>query len=160
MQTLAPQEEGACVETEMSGQQHLPICRTCNLNPPDLTPRWSQRDWRFLFCASDFRRSEVAGRVAQLLVVRPHRIFMTTPAPESSTPKKSKLVPIGILFIVVGLLGRQPLAGAVASMQPSSLRSILYIIATDGLTLLFVAGVTCALLGWLRNRKARRDSED
>ena len=37
-----------------------------------LTQRWSQRDWRFQFCASDFRRSEVAGRVAQLLSVRHH----------------------------------------------------------------------------------------
>ena len=83
---------------------------------------------------------------------------MTTPTSETPTPK-SKLVPIGILFIVLGLFGRQPLASAVAGMQPSSLRGILYILATDGLTLLFVAGVTCALLGWLRNRKAKRDEQ-
>ena len=43
MQTLTPQEEGACVETEMSGGQALPSCRTTNLNPPRLTPRRSQR---------------------------------------------------------------------------------------------------------------------
>src|ERR1039458_8970262 len=42
MQTLTPQEEGACVGTEMSGGQPLPSCRTSNLNPPRLTSRWSQ----------------------------------------------------------------------------------------------------------------------
>ena len=36
MQTFTPQEEGACVETEMSGEQHLPSCRTTNLNSPIL----------------------------------------------------------------------------------------------------------------------------
>src|ERR1039458_6063105 len=42
MQTLTPQEEGACVGTEMSGGQPLPSCRTSNLNPPGLTSRRSQ----------------------------------------------------------------------------------------------------------------------
>ena len=42
MQTLTPQEEGACVGTEMSGEQPLPICRTGDLNPPGLTSRRSQ----------------------------------------------------------------------------------------------------------------------
>jgi hypothetical protein len=78
---------------------------------------------------------------------------MTTP---TSPTLKSKLVPVGLLFIVVGLFGRQPLAKAVAAMEPSSLRGILYVIATDGLTLLFFVGVICALIGWLRNRKAQR----
>jgi hypothetical protein len=49
---------------------------------------------------------------------------MTTPTAELPTPK-SKLLPIGILFIVVGLLGRQPLAKAVVAMQPSLLRGVL-----------------------------------
>jgi hypothetical protein len=84
---------------------------------------------------------------------------MTTPTPQSSTPK-SKLVSIGILFIILGLLGPLPLGYAVSGMQPSSLRSILHIVTTDGLTLLFVAGLACTLIGWLRNRKARRDSQD
>src|ERR1039458_7070420 len=42
MQTLTPQEEGACVGTEMSGGQPLPSCRTCHLNAPCLTSRRSQ----------------------------------------------------------------------------------------------------------------------
>ena len=34
MQPHTPKEDGACVGTEMSGQQPLPSCRTSNLNPP------------------------------------------------------------------------------------------------------------------------------
>ena len=78
---------------------------------------------------------------------------MSTPTSQIS---KSKLLPIGVLLMVVGLLGRTPLTSAVASMQPSTLRGVLFLIATDGLSLCFFAGVTCALLGWLRNRKAQR----
>src|ERR1035437_6577353 len=37
MQTLNPQEEGACVGTEMSGGQPLPSCRTSHLNAPGIT---------------------------------------------------------------------------------------------------------------------------
>jgi len=36
MQTLTPQDEGACVGTEMAGEQPLPICRTSNLNSPSI----------------------------------------------------------------------------------------------------------------------------
>jgi hypothetical protein len=43
MLALTRQEQGACVGTEMSVEEPIPICRTCNLNPPGLTPRWSQR---------------------------------------------------------------------------------------------------------------------
>ena len=49
MQTHTPEEDGACVGTEMSGGQPLLICRTSNLNPPGLTPRWSQRRLRLEF---------------------------------------------------------------------------------------------------------------
>jgi hypothetical protein len=44
MQTLTPQEEGACVGTEMSGGEALPSCRTTNLNPPSGTGREPGRD--------------------------------------------------------------------------------------------------------------------
>jgi hypothetical protein len=75
--------------------------------------------------------------------------------PSSPIPK-SKLLPIGILFMIVGFLGRAPLAKIVMAMQPGALRGFLLLIATDGLILCFFAGVTCALLGWLRNRRADR----
>ena len=80
---------------------------------------------------------------------------MTTPAP-ATPPPKSKLVPIGILFGIVGLFGREPFSKAVAAMQPGTLRTILLVIATDGLAILFVAGLTCILIGCLRNKRARR----
>ena len=78
---------------------------------------------------------------------------MSTP---TSTIQKSQLLPLGILLMVVGLLGRNPMAAAVMSMQPSELRGILFVLATDGLSLCFFAGLICALLGWLRNRRAQR----
>ena len=63
---------------------------------------------------------------------------------------------MGILLMVVGLLGRPPLVNAVMAMHPNALREVLFVIATDGLILFFFAGVTCALLGWLRNRRGHR----
>jgi hypothetical protein len=62
--------------------------------------------------------------------------------------------------MVVGLLGRPPLVKAVLPIQPGTLRQVLLLVATDGLTLCFFAGVTCALLGWLRNRREQRLAKD
>ena len=44
MQTLTSQEEGACVETEMFGEQPLPSCRTTKLNSPDEKRRDEEAD--------------------------------------------------------------------------------------------------------------------
>jgi hypothetical protein len=82
---------------------------------------------------------------------------MSTP---TSTIQKSQLLPLGILLMVVGLLGRNPMAAAVMSMQPSELRGILFVLATDGLSLCFFAGLICALIGWLRNRRAQRNAKN
>jgi len=82
---------------------------------------------------------------------------MSTP---TSTIQKSKLLPAGILLMVVGLLGRNPITAAVMSMQPSELRGILFVLATDGLTLCFFAGLICALIGWLRNKRAQRNAKN
>jgi hypothetical protein len=49
--------------------------------------------------------------------------------------------------------GMIPRVGAVAVQNNE-------IIATDGLTLLFVADVTCALIGWLRNGRAKLPPKD
>ena len=78
----------------------------------------------------------------------------------TSTIPKSKLLPIGILLMVVGLFGRNPMTAAVMSMQPSELRGILFVLATDGLSLCFFAGLICALIGWLRNRRAQRNAKN
>jgi len=77
---------------------------------------------------------------------------MSTSPPHAA---KSKLLPIGILLMVVGLLGRPSLIKAASAMHPGPLQRVLLLIATDGLILFFFAGVTCALLGWLRNRRAQ-----
>jgi hypothetical protein len=75
------------------------------------------------------------------------------------TPK-SKLLPTGILLMVVGLLGRQPLAKAALAIQPGGFQRVLLLVATDGLILCLFAGVICALLGWLRNRREQRLATD
>jgi hypothetical protein len=82
---------------------------------------------------------------------------MSTPAPKIA---KSKLLPVGILLMVFGLLGRNPIAAAVMSMQPSELRGVLFLLATDGLSLCFFAGLICALLGWFRNKRAQRNAKN
>jgi hypothetical protein len=84
---------------------------------------------------------------------------MKMSTPQLRTPK-SKLPPIGILLMVVGLLGRQPLAKAALAMQPGAFQRVLLLAATDGLILCFFAGVICALLGWLRNRREQRLATD
>jgi hypothetical protein len=90
--------------------------------------------------------------VTQLLDSEMVRSNMSTaPAPMP----KSKLLPIGILLMVVGLLGRPSLVKAVVAMQPCALRTVLFLIATDGLILCFFAGLTCFLLGWFKNRRAK-----
>jgi hypothetical protein len=80
-------------------------------------------------------------------------------APQSPTAK-SKLLPTGILLMVVGLLGRAPLVKAALAIEPGTLRRVLLLVATDGLILCFFAGVTFALLGWLRNRREQRLAND
>jgi hypothetical protein len=81
-----------------------------------------------------------------------HNAYM--PVPTSPT-SKSKLLPIGILLAVVGMLGKPTLIQIVEAMRPDSLRGILFLIATDGLALLFIAGLTCAFLGWMRNGRIK-----
>src|ERR1035437_4955472 len=76
MQTLTPQEEGACFGAEMAVEQRLPICRTSNLNPPGLTSRRSQPPLAASVPPSRFT-SRVGGGSA--FYVRPHsRIYENT----------------------------------------------------------------------------------
>ncbi|MDB6025204.1 MAG: hypothetical protein JWM68_1427 [Verrucomicrobiales bacterium] len=69
---------------------------------------------------------------------------------------KSKLLPIGVLLMLFGIMGRAPLVKAVSGMEQSGLRNILLLVAGDGLAILGLAGITCTLLGWLRNRNSQR----
>jgi len=75
MQTLTQQQQGACVGTEMSGEQHLPICRTTNLNSQRLTRRWSQRRVRRWLRHSPDLALAVFRAVAQLWNVRHLALF-------------------------------------------------------------------------------------
>src|ERR1035437_2322982 len=84
MQTLTPQEEGACVGTEMSGGQPLPSCRTSHLNAPCLTSRRSQPPLIFRATSAIFVadrperiiRPEIAQNAAEANVARPGGIVV------------------------------------------------------------------------------------
>ncbi len=70
MQTLTPEEEGACVGTEMSGGWPLPICRTGNLNPRHLTMRRSQPRFALSVIRERPLRISSLVRVGSAFVVR------------------------------------------------------------------------------------------
>ena len=72
-----------------------------------------------------------------------------------SAPKKSILVPLGVLLILLGLVVPLPLAPAAQSMQPSTLRSVSFL-AINLFRLCFFVGVGCAIIGALRNRKLKQ----
>jgi len=69
--------------------------------------------------------------------------------------KKSALVPIGIILILLAIVAPRPLMRAAQSMQPGTLRSVCFI-ATDLFRLCFFAGIGCAIIGALRNRKLKQ----
>ena len=71
-----------------------------------------------------------------------------------SAPKKSLLVPLGVLLILLGVVGPLPLAPAVRSMPPGNLRSASDL-AVDALHVCFFAGVVLAIIGARRNRRLR-----
>src|ERR1035437_9334194 len=73
MQTLTPQEEGACVGTEMSGRQPLPSCRTSNLNAPCLTSRRSQPPLALSVPLSRFTPRAGGGSAFYVRPLDPHQ---------------------------------------------------------------------------------------
>jgi hypothetical protein len=74
-----------------------------------------------------------------------------TPPPDRS-PKKSVLLPLGIVLILLGLLAPRPLSEVAGSMEPGALASIAFITA-DALRICFFGGVVCLIIGVLRSRK-------
>lgn len=66
--------------------------------------------------------------------------------------KKSALLPIGIILIVVGLFLPERLWNVATQLRPGDVRSVLFI-STDLFRLCFFAGVACTIIGVLRNRK-------
>jgi predicted tellurium resistance membrane protein TerC len=72
-----------------------------------------------------------------------------------STPKKSILVPIGVLLILLGIVVPLPLTPAAQSMQPGTLRSVA-LLAINLFRVCFFAGVACAIIGARRNRELKQ----
>ena len=75
-----------------------------------------------------------------------------TPPPVRSVAKKSILLPLGLVLILLGLFGPRLLSQAASSMEPGMLKSIAFV-STDGLRLCFFGGVICVIIGALRGRK-------
>lgn len=67
-----------------------------------------------------------------------------------SAPKKSILVPLGVLLILAGLVGPLPLT-PLPPATPSSGASL----AINLFRLCLLVGIVCAIIGALRNRKLK-----
>ncbi len=78
------------------------------------------------------------------------------PTPNAAPPKKSILLPLGILLILLGLFVPRPLMQAASGMQPGTFRSVAFI-STDLFRLCFFAGVICVIIGALRRRKQKQE---
>jgi hypothetical protein len=72
-----------------------------------------------------------------------------------SAPKKSLLVPAGVLLILLSLVGPLPLAPAAQSTPPGTLRSVSYL-AVNLFRLCFFVGIVCAIVGARRNRQLKQ----
>ena len=68
--------------------------------------------------------------------------------------KKSQLVPAGLIFIVLAVVGAGPIAQNARGLEPGTLRGVL-LITSDLVRLLFFVGIGCLIIGALRNRKAK-----
>jgi hypothetical protein len=75
----------------------------------------------------------------------------------SEKGKKSKLVPVGILLILLGLLLPRLIANMAQVMTDSAVKSLLFIL-TDTFRLCFFIGLICSIIGGLRNRKIKKQS--
>ena len=76
-----------------------------------------------------------------------------------STPKKSILVPLGVLLILIGLIVPIALTPAPQSAQPSTLGSANFLVI-NLFRVCLPAGIVCAIVGALRNRKLRLQSPE
>ena len=69
--------------------------------------------------------------------------------------QKSKLVPVGIFLIILGIGLPRLIANIAQPMDESALRSLLFI-STDLFRLCFFIGIICSIIGGLRNRKMKK----
>ncbi len=68
--------------------------------------------------------------------------------------QKSKLVPAGIILMILGLFARSFVVFVKSSIQDSM--KPLFLILTDMLRLCFFVGLICLIIGMMRNRKRGR----
>src|SRR5437773_4049336 len=97
----------------------------------------------------------LSWRSVSLIVRHTHRMNNIPPPIATPPPKKSVLLPLGILLILLGIFVPRPLTQAAQSMQPGTLRSVSFL-ATDLFRLCFFAGVGCAIIGARRNSKLKK----
>jgi len=76
------------------------------------------------------------------------------PLPNTKPPKRSVLLPLGAVLIVLGFTVPRPLTEAAKGMSLGPLRSIAFI-GTDVFRLCFFAGVGCVIIGALRNQNQK-----
>ena len=79
------------------------------------------------------------------------------PLPNTKPSKRSVFLPLGLVLIVIGIYIPARLNVIASGMEPGALRSLLFIF-TDTLRLGFFAGLGCAAIGILRNRRLKRPS--
>jgi len=79
-------------------------------------------------------------------------VHSQTPPPNLKVSKKSVLIPLGIVLLLLGLLAPRPLSQVASNMEPGTLRSIAFI-STDVLRVCFFGGIVCVIIGMLRSRK-------
>lgn len=72
--------------------------------------------------------------------------------------RRSRLVPVGIVLVAVGMVTTGDLTTWILQMPPSALKG-LALIMTDVFRLCVFAGAACLLLGVLRNRRWKKETE-
>ena len=77
----------------------------------------------------------------------------------ASAPKKTILVPLGVLLVLLGLFAPLPLAPAAASMPPGTMRSV-SLLAVNLFRLGALVGVVCVVGGVRRNRKLKQTNQE
>jgi hypothetical protein len=74
------------------------------------------------------------------------------------SPQRSRLVPVGVVLLLLGLLIPRPLDTMAQQMPDDGLKGLAFIL-TDVFRLCFFVGVACWIIGALRNRRWKKSAE-
>jgi hypothetical protein len=72
--------------------------------------------------------------------------------------RRSRLVPVGIALLAVGMVTTGDVTTWILQMSPSALKG-LALIATDVFRLCVFAGAACLVIGALRNRRWKKETQ-